>query len=71
MEKGAEDVPAGGEVPAANEEFTGEVTAVNGLNGHGHAHSRLAWDPYEVWLTRVKSSAPPPRVRPKRERDSH
>ncbi|MBV8496091.1 MAG: hypothetical protein JO361_04835 [Gammaproteobacteria bacterium] len=66
--KGAEDVPAGGEVSAANDEFADEATPVN---GHAHSHPHLAWDPYEVWRTRVKSSAfPPPRARAKHERDS-
>jgi hypothetical protein len=47
--------------PAANEEFT---AMANGLDGAGRVH--LAWDPYEVWRTRVKESFS---VMPERERD--
>ena len=66
--KGAQDVPAGAEVTsAANEEFSAvTVTATNPLNGH--AEPRPAWDPYEVWRTRVKTAARPS---PKHEPDTH
>jgi hypothetical protein len=47
--------------PAANEEFT---ALANGLDGVARPH--LAWDPYEVWRTRVKVSST---VMPERERD--
>jgi hypothetical protein len=38
--------------PAANEEFTAMVNALDRLS---RPHS--GWDPYEVWRTRVKESA--------------
>jgi hypothetical protein len=59
---GAQRIP-----PAANEEFT---AMVNGLNGAARPH--LAWDPYEVWRTRVKvsSTVMSDTVMPERERDS-
>jgi hypothetical protein len=38
--------------PAANEEFTAMVNALDRLS---RPHS--GWDPYEVWRTRVKGSA--------------
>jgi hypothetical protein len=47
--------------PAANEEFT---AMANGLDRV--ARAQLGWDPYEVWLTRVKASSS---VMPERERD--
>jgi hypothetical protein len=58
--------------PAANEEFT---AMANGLGAVARPH--LAWDPYEVWRTRVKVSSTvmsdtvmPDTVMPERERDS-
>jgi hypothetical protein len=50
--KGAEGLPVIQTViPAANEEFTDTLNAIDGANV---AHS--GWDPYEVWRTRVKAS---------------
>jgi hypothetical protein len=61
--KGAQGLPADPRaIPAANEEF---ATDVNGLDSLGYPRSS-GWDPYEVWRTRVKSSA---RVKPDQERD--
>jgi hypothetical protein len=49
--KGAEGFPAGQQVTAAaNEEFTEIVSGAERLPG-----TRRAWDPYEVWRTRVKA----------------
>jgi hypothetical protein len=39
-------------IAAANEEFHGAVSAVRGT-----APAQSGWDPYEVWLTRVKAAA--------------
>jgi hypothetical protein len=39
-------------ITAANEEFSGAVSAVRGT-----AQTQSGWDPYEVWLTRVKAPA--------------
>ena len=46
--------------PAANQEFTGIVNALDGLS-----RPQAGWDPYEVWRTRVKGSAS---VMPERKR---
>jgi hypothetical protein len=52
--KGAQGLPAAQRaIPAANEEF---ATTANGLDGLERPRSS-GWDPYEVWRTRVKSSA--------------
>ena len=60
--KGAQGLPAPDRlVPAANEEFK---DLVNGLDDF--EYSRPAWDPYEVWRTRVKSSS---REKDEREHD--
>jgi len=48
-------------IPAANEEFSDLVKGLDGLEC-----SRPAWDPYEVWRTRVKSSS---RAKSESERD--
>jgi hypothetical protein len=66
--KNAEGVTADPRVtPAANEEFPGMVTGLDGLNGLDRlAYPRSGWDPYEVWRTRVKASS---RMKPERERD--
>jgi hypothetical protein len=59
--KGAQGIPAAdGLTPAANEEF---AELVNGLQGEA---SRVGWDPYEVWRTRVKSFS---RTKGESERD--
>jgi hypothetical protein len=47
---------------AANEEFTGIVSRRDTLAREG------GWDPYEVWLTRVKERRRKPRE-PKNTRD--
>jgi hypothetical protein len=39
-------------IAAANQEFSGAVSAA-----HGTAQTQPGWDPYEVWLTRVKAPA--------------
>jgi hypothetical protein len=60
--KGAQELPAADRLtPAANEEFTELVNALDGLE-----YSRRGWDPYEVWRTRVKSSS---REKGEREHD--
>ena len=46
--------------PAANQEFTGMVNALDGLS-----RLQAGWDPYEVWRIRVKGSAS---VMPERKR---
>ena len=38
--------------PAANQEFTEIVNALDGLS-----RPQAGWDPYEVWRTRVKGSS--------------
>jgi len=43
---------------AANEDFNGVVSAAR--DGE---HSDTGWDPYEVWLTRVKAPAQLKRAR--------
>ena len=49
--KGAPEFPNDRRViAAANEEFSGAVSAVR-------AQTQSGWDPYEVWLTRVKAPA--------------
>ena len=51
--KGAQGFPNNRRViTAANEEFSGAVSAVRGT-----AQSQQGWDPYEVWATRVKAWA--------------
>jgi hypothetical protein len=52
--KGAQGLPADPQaVPAANEEFTTDVSRLDTLE-----YPRSSgWDPYEVWRTRVKSSS--------------
>jgi hypothetical protein len=51
--KGAQEFPTGHRViAAANEQFSGVVSAVRGT-----AQTQSGWDPYEVWLTRVKAPA--------------
>jgi hypothetical protein len=64
--KAAEEAAEGlaaphGMSPAANEEFTEMVPGLDWL-----ARPQSAWDPYEVWRTRVKVSS---RVMQERERD--
>jgi hypothetical protein len=50
--KGAQEFPKGRRViSAANEEFSGAVSAIRA------AQAQSGWDPYEVWLTRVKAPA--------------
>lgn len=39
-------------ITAANEEFSGAVSAVRATTQGG-----AGWDPYEVWVTRVKAAA--------------
>jgi hypothetical protein len=52
-QKGAEGLAAiYRKSPAANEEFTGLVKALDRL-----ARPQSGWDPYEVWRTRVKESS--------------
>ena len=49
----AKDPPVDRRVTAAaNEEFSGVVSAVRET-----ARPQQGWDPYEVWLTRVKAPA--------------
>ncbi|GAC1451635.1 MAG: hypothetical protein PVS2B3_07320 [Steroidobacteraceae bacterium] len=49
--KGAREFPNDRRVTtAANEEFSGAVSAVR-----ANAHAEEGWDPYEVWATRVKA----------------
>lgn len=51
--KGAQEFPNDGRVTsAANEEFNGVVSGAPGT-----AQTQAGWDPYEVWLTRVKRPA--------------
>jgi hypothetical protein len=51
--KGAQEFPNDRRViAAANEEFSGAVSAA-----HGSAQAQTGWDPYQVWLTRVKAPA--------------
>jgi hypothetical protein len=51
------------EAAAANEEFTGTVTR------REIARREAGWDPYEVWLTRVKERRKKPRA-PRKTHDS-
>jgi hypothetical protein len=49
--KGAQGIPAAdGLTPAANDEFAELVKELRGVE-----ESRMGWDPYEVWRTRVKT----------------
>ena len=51
--KGAQEFPNDRRVTsAANEEFSGAVSAVRATE-----QSQSGWDPYEVWATRVKAPA--------------
>jgi hypothetical protein len=51
--KGAQEFPNDRRaITAANEEFSGAVSAV-----HANAQAQSGWDPYEVWATRVKAPA--------------
>jgi hypothetical protein len=51
--KGAQEFPDNRRaIAAANEEFSGALNALRGT-----AQTQSAWDPYEVWLTRVKAPA--------------
>ena len=51
--KGAQEFPNDRRASAAaNEEFSGAVNALRGT-----AQTQSGWDPYEVWLTRVKAAA--------------
>jgi hypothetical protein len=51
--EGAQEFPNDRRViAAANEEFSGAVSAVPGT-----APAQSGWDPYEVWLSRVKAAA--------------
>ena len=60
--KGAQEFPNDRRViSAANEEFSGAVSAVRAT-----AQAQSGWDPYEVWLTRVKA---PARAKRERQRD--
>ena len=60
--KGAQGIPASnGVTPAANEEFAEMVNRWQGVQ-----ESRVGWDPYEVWRTRVKSFS---RTKVDRDRD--
>jgi len=48
--KGAEGYPADSQEPlAANEEFPSDLDDYERVSG-----SRIGWDPYDVWRTRVK-----------------
>jgi hypothetical protein len=51
--KGVEGLPADPQDSlAANDEFA------DSSDGYAHlTHSRSGWDPYDVWLTRVKNSS--------------
>ncbi len=60
--KGAQEFPTNRRViTAANEEFSGAFSAVRAT-----AQAQSGWDPYEVWLTRVKA---PARAKLERQRD--
>ena len=51
--KGAQEFPNERRaITAANEEFSGAVSAVR-----ASAPAQSGWDPYEVWATRVKAPA--------------
>ena len=51
--KGAQEFPNDRRaITAANEEFSGAVSAVRATE-----ESQSGWDPYEVWATRVKAPA--------------
>jgi hypothetical protein len=51
--KGAQEFPNDRRtITAANEEFSGAVSAVRAT-----AQTQSGWDPYEVWATRVKAPA--------------
>jgi len=51
--KGAQEFPENRRaITAANEEFSGAVSAVRATD-----ESQSGWDPYEVWATRVKAPA--------------
>ncbi len=51
--KGAQEFPNDRRtITAANEEFSGAVSAVR-----AGAQAQSGWDPYEVWATRVKAPA--------------
>jgi hypothetical protein len=51
--KGAQEFPNDRRViTAANEEFSGAVSAVRATT-----QTQAGWDPYEVWATRVKAPA--------------
>jgi hypothetical protein len=54
----AKEPPVDRRVTAANEEFNGVVSAVRET-----ARPQQGWDPYEVWLTRVKAPAQAKRER--------
>jgi hypothetical protein len=59
----AQEPPAGRRVnAAANEEFNGVVSAAR-----ESARPQSGWDPYEVWLTRVRA---PAQLKRERERPS-
>jgi hypothetical protein len=60
--KGAHEFPEDRRaITAANEEFSGAVSAVRATE-----QSQSGWDPYEVWATRVKA---PALVKRERQRD--